>query len=66
MILPNFPVTFEMLSPEQQAEGLVLLRELVRESFVDGDFVTDEQLIDTLRGFDLRLLMGQDDGLPEC
>lgn len=65
MMLPQYPVLFGSLPPEQQAEGLKLLRAAIEEQFPEyAEVISDEDLSREMAGFDLRLVMDQE-GL-EC
>jgi hypothetical protein len=65
MFIPDRPIHFAQLSPELRAEGLDVLRDLIRENFIDGEFLTDEEILSKLQCFDLRLLMRQNDDGPD-
>lgn len=63
--IPDFPVTWGMLSPELQREGLALLRAAVKESFPEFEpAITDAMMTEAMSKFDLRLLVDTD--CPEC
>jgi hypothetical protein len=63
--VPDFPISWDMLSPEQQKEGLTLLRAAVKESFPEFEpDITDSEMARAMSKFDLRFFM--DDDRPEC
>jgi len=62
MKLPENPILFSQLSPEDRAEGMRLMRECVKESFPDmAEPISDEDLLNAMNKVDLRLVMNREE-----